>query len=111
MNVTAEDSRDENEEERFLPFSLEEMLCGHLKYNPEDYWMLREWSFYFPLKEVSITNCFVNSTVPMVKLVVINEIQDMKCCSRYTVAFHYVKDYQLKVYEYLIYKLRLHANL
>jgi glycoprotein-N-acetylgalactosamine 3-beta-galactosyltransferase len=51
LNITIGDSRDENEMERFLPHSLEDMICDEVK-KPPEFWYIEKFSFY-PLKQVS----------------------------------------------------------
>jgi hypothetical protein len=52
LNISMGDSRDENETERFLPHSLEDMICDQF-YKPPDFWYIEKFSFY-PLKQVSL---------------------------------------------------------
>jgi len=51
LNVSIPDSRDPKGKERFLPFSMEDEICGHVKYPYPTPFYLRNWAYY-PLKEV-----------------------------------------------------------
>ena len=94
--MTAGDSRDSQQRERFFPFKPEE----HLLHKGRDDWYRN--TIFHPQEQVRKLN---NTPSAQQRQICTTEFQGSECCADDVISFHYVSEEQMYVFDYLIYRV------